>query len=105
MQVATRLAGQYRFPRYDVLFLPASFPHGGRVHSSPMRGTTLISGMENACLTFLSPALLTGDGSTVDTCAHELCHVSDRGSRLGYKLKPSHGSATSLAAPAGPTSG
>jgi len=39
--------------------LPPSFPYGG---------------MENACLTFASPTLLTGDRSLVDIIVHELTH-------------------------------
>ncbi|KAJ3533495.1 hypothetical protein NM688_g7274 [Phlebia brevispora] len=49
----------YRFKVYDVLVLPPSFPYGG---------------MENACLTFLTPTLLAGDRSLVDVVVHELTH-------------------------------
>lgn len=49
----------YRFGVYDVLVLPPSFPYGG---------------MENACLTFLTPTLLVGDRSLVDVVIHELSH-------------------------------
>ncbi|KAH9836660.1 metalloprotease [Rhodofomes roseus] len=49
----------YRFGVYDVLVLPPSFPYGG---------------MENACLTFLTPTLLVGDRSLVDVVVHELSH-------------------------------
>ncbi|GJE92045.1 M1 family metallopeptidase [Phanerochaete sordida] len=49
----------YRFGVYDVLVLPPSFPFGG---------------MENACLTFLTPTLLAGDRSLVDVVVHELTH-------------------------------
>ncbi|KAG7442686.1 zincin [Guyanagaster necrorhizus] len=49
----------YRFGVYDLLVLPPSFPYGG---------------MENACLTFLTPTLLTGDRTLVDVVAHELTH-------------------------------
>ncbi|KAI0089923.1 peptidase family M1-domain-containing protein [Irpex rosettiformis] len=49
----------YRFGVYDLLVLPPSFPYGG---------------MENACLTFLTPTLLTGDRSLVDVVVHELTH-------------------------------
>ncbi|KAI0960825.1 hypothetical protein AcV7_000102 [Taiwanofungus camphoratus] len=49
----------YRFGVYDVLVLPPSFPYGG---------------MENACLTFLTPTLLVGDRSLVDVAVHELTH-------------------------------
>ncbi|KAF7797777.1 hypothetical protein EIP86_008978 [Pleurotus ostreatoroseus] len=49
----------YRFKVYDLLVLPPSFPYGG---------------MENACLTFLTPTLLAGDRSLVDVVVHELTH-------------------------------
>ncbi|KDQ30245.1 hypothetical protein PLEOSDRAFT_154934 [Pleurotus ostreatus PC15] len=49
----------YRFGVYDLLVLPPSFPYGG---------------MENACLTFLTPTLLTGDRTLVDVVVHELTH-------------------------------
>lgn len=39
--------------------LPASFPYGG---------------MENPCLTFVTPTLLAGDRSLVDVVAHEIAH-------------------------------
>ncbi|KAJ3030299.1 UNVERIFIED_CONTAM: putative leukotriene A-4 hydrolase (LTA-4 hydrolase) (Leukotriene A(4) hydrolase) [Siphonaria sp. JEL0065] len=44
---------------YDLLVLPASFPYGG---------------MENPCLTFVTPSLLAGDKSLVDVVAHEIVH-------------------------------
>ncbi|KAI9345247.1 hypothetical protein BDR26DRAFT_856601 [Obelidium mucronatum] len=44
---------------YDLLVLPASFPYGG---------------MENPCLTFVTPSLLAGDRSLVDVVAHEIAH-------------------------------
>lgn len=49
----------YKFGVYDLLVLPPSFPYGG---------------MENACLTFLTPTLLAGDRTLVDVVAHELTH-------------------------------
>lgn len=49
----------YIWGRYDILLLPPSFPYGG---------------MENPCLTFLTPSLLTGDRSLVDVLAHEIAH-------------------------------
>jgi hypothetical protein len=49
----------YIWKRYDILLLPPSFPYGG---------------MENPCLTFLTPSLLTGDRSLVDVLAHEISH-------------------------------
>jgi len=49
----------YAWTRYDLLVLPGSFPSGG---------------MENPCLTFVTPTLLTGDGSLVCVVAHEIAH-------------------------------
>ncbi|EJD04499.1 leukotriene-A4 hydrolase [Fomitiporia mediterranea MF3/22] len=49
----------YKFGVYDLLVLPPSFPYGG---------------MENACLSFLTPTLLTGDRTLVDVVVHELTH-------------------------------
>ncbi|KAF8202833.1 hypothetical protein BJ912DRAFT_1018714 [Pholiota molesta] len=49
----------YKFGVYDLLVLPPSFPYGG---------------MENACLTFLTPTLLTGDRTLVDVVVHEATH-------------------------------
>jgi aminopeptidase N len=56
---AESLFGPYRWGRYDVLFLPPSFPFGG---------------MENPCLTFATPTVLAGDKSLVSLVAHELAH-------------------------------
>ncbi|KAJ3010494.1 Leukotriene A-4 hydrolase [Thoreauomyces humboldtii] len=49
----------YDWGIYDLLVLPASFPYGG---------------MENPCLTFVTPTLLAGDRSLVDVVAHEIAH-------------------------------
>uniref|UniRef100_A0A8D2FTM5 Aminopeptidase B n=1 Tax=Theropithecus gelada TaxID=9565 RepID=A0A8D2FTM5_THEGE len=46
-------------PRYDLLFMPPSFPFGG---------------MENPCLTFVTPCLLAGDRSLADVIIHEISH-------------------------------
>ncbi|GLB36698.1 putative leukotriene A4 hydrolase, C-terminal [Lyophyllum shimeji] len=54
-----KIVTPYKFGVYDVLVLPPSFPYGG---------------MENACLTFLTPTLLAGDRSLVDVVVHELTH-------------------------------
>ncbi len=54
-----KLYGPYRWGRFDILVLPPSFPAGG---------------MENPRLTFVSPTLLAGDRSLVNTIAHELAH-------------------------------
>ena len=51
--------GPYVWGVYDLLVLPPSFPYGG---------------MENPCLTFLTPALLAGDRSMTDVVAHEIIH-------------------------------
>ncbi|MFL6061163.1 MAG: M1 family metallopeptidase [Marmoricola sp.] len=56
---AERLYGPYRWGRYDILVLPASFPYGG---------------MENPRLTFATPTILAGDRSLVTLIAHELAH-------------------------------
>lgn len=46
LNVAESICGPYVWGRYDVIVLPPSFPFGG---------------MENPCLTFLTPSLLAGD--------------------------------------------
>ncbi len=56
---AEHLYGAYRWGRYDLLVLPASFPFGG---------------MENPCLTFVTPTILSGDRSLTSLVAHELAH-------------------------------
>lgn len=59
IDAAERLYGPYRWDRYDVIFLPSSFPFGG---------------MENPRLTFATPTILAGDRSLVALIAHELAH-------------------------------
>ena len=59
LQAAESFAMPYMWTRYDVLCLPPSFPYGG---------------MENPCLTFVTPTLLTGDKSLADVVAHEIAH-------------------------------
>lgn len=59
ISVAEELYGAYRWERYDVIFLPSSFPFGG---------------MENPRLTFATPTILAGDRSLVALIAHELAH-------------------------------
>jgi len=49
----------YCWKVYDLLVLPGSFPYGG---------------MENPCLTFVTPTLLAGDRTLVDVVAHEIAH-------------------------------
>ena len=59
LQVAESITLPYQWGRYDVLCLPPSFPYGG---------------MENPCLTFVTPTLLAGDKSLADVVAHEIAH-------------------------------
>lgn len=65
LRTAEDIAGPYLWGVYDVLVLPPSFPYGG---------------MENPCLTFMSPTLLSttiesGDKSSASrTVAHEVSH-------------------------------
>ncbi|MBN8482197.1 MAG: M1 family metallopeptidase [Xanthomonadales bacterium] len=54
-----KLYGPYRWERYDILVLPASFPFGG---------------MENPRVTFATPTVIAGDKSLVGLIAHELAH-------------------------------
>ncbi len=56
---AEKIYGPYKWGRYDVLFLPPSFPFGG---------------MENPMLTFATPTIIAGDRSLVSLIAHELAH-------------------------------
>nr|XP_014343641.1 PREDICTED: leukotriene A-4 hydrolase [Latimeria chalumnae] len=59
LKVAEDLAGPYVWGQYDLLVLPPSFPYGG---------------MENPCLTFVTPTLLAGDKSLSNVIAHEISH-------------------------------
>jgi leukotriene-A4 hydrolase len=60
LKIAEDLSGTpYVWGRYDLLCLPPSFPYGG---------------MENPCLTFVTPTLLAGDRSLADVVAHEIAH-------------------------------
>ncbi|KAI3426280.1 hypothetical protein D9Q98_008653 [Chlorella vulgaris] len=59
LDAAAELAGPYQWGRYDLLLLPPSFPYGG---------------MENPCLTFVTPTLLAGDRSLANVVAHEIAH-------------------------------
>ncbi|GAB3634514.1 M1 family metallopeptidase [Hymenobacter arcticus] len=56
---AEQLYEPYQWGRYDLLVLPGSFPFGG---------------MENPCLTFVTPTIITGDRSMTSLVAHELAH-------------------------------
>ncbi|BFZ19949.1 hypothetical protein BsWGS_22988 [Bradybaena similaris] len=54
-----RLFGEYVWGRYDILIMPPSFPYGG---------------MENPCLTFVTPCIVVGDKSLTDVVIHEITH-------------------------------
>jgi aminopeptidase N len=59
LEAGERMAGPYRWDRYDLLIMPRSFPFGG---------------MENPRLSFISPSLVAGDRSLVSVIVHELAH-------------------------------
>merc|ERR1719197_2049339 len=59
IKTGEELLGPYVWGQYDLLVLPPSFPYGG---------------MENPCLTFVTPTLLAGDRSQVHVVAHEISH-------------------------------
>ncbi|TKR80496.1 hypothetical protein L596_014563 [Steinernema carpocapsae] len=59
LKTAEDLAGPYVWGRYDLVVLPPSFPFGG---------------MENPCLTFVTPSLIAGDRSLASVIAHEIAH-------------------------------
>ena len=59
VNAAKQLYGRYRWGRYDLLALPASFSFGG---------------MENPFLTFVTLTILTGDRSLTSLVTHELAH-------------------------------
>eukprot|EP00163_Fabomonas_tropica_P010925 TRINITY_DN2127_c0_g1_i1.p1 TRINITY_DN2127_c0_g1~~TRINITY_DN2127_c0_g1_i1.p1 ORF type:complete len:659 (+),score=220.57 TRINITY_DN2127_c0_g1_i1:152-1978(+) len=59
LEAGENLLGPYVWGRYDILLLPPSFPYGG---------------MENPCLTFVTPTLLAGDRSLANVVAHEIAH-------------------------------
>lgn len=59
ISAAESIVGPYVWGRYDLLVLPPSFPYGG---------------MENPCLTFVTPTLLAGDRSLANVIAHEIAH-------------------------------
>lgn len=50
LQAAEKLCGKYEWTEYDLLVLPPSFPYGG---------------MENPCLTFVTPTLLVRNNSFI----------------------------------------
>lgn len=59
LQTASDICGPYVWKQYDLLVMPPSFPFGG---------------MENPCLTFVTPTLLAGDKSLANVVAHEIAH-------------------------------
>jgi leukotriene-A4 hydrolase len=59
IQANEKMFGPYRWSRYDILVMPASFPEGG---------------MENPRLSFITPTVIAGDKSLVSVIAHELAH-------------------------------
>lgn len=59
IETAEAICGPYLWKIYDLLVMPKSFPFGG---------------MENPCLTFVTPTVLAGDKSLVDVVAHEISH-------------------------------
>lgn len=59
IEVAEDMLGPYVWGQYDLLVLPPSFPYGG---------------MENPCITFITPTCLAGDKSLANVVAHEISH-------------------------------
>lgn len=59
MAIAEDICGPYVWKVYDILVMPPNFPFGG---------------MENPCLTFVTPTLLAGDKSLANVVAHEIAH-------------------------------
>lgn len=59
LKAAEDLMGPYEWTRYDLVVLPPSFPFGG---------------MENPCLTFVTPTIIAGDRSLCNVIAHEIAH-------------------------------
>lgn len=59
LETAEAICGPYLWKTYDLLVMPKSFPFGG---------------MENPCLTFVTPTTIAGDRSLVDVIAHEIAH-------------------------------
>ena len=55
LQAAEEIVGKYIWGQYDLLVMPPSFPYGG---------------MENPCLTFVSPTLLV---SYILPCYYDSC--------------------------------
>ena len=60
LQTAIEICGPYVWKQYDLIIMPPSFLHGG---------------MENPCLTFVTPTILAGDKSLViGIVPHEIAH-------------------------------
>jgi len=59
LKTAEDYINPYVWEVYNILVLPFAFPYGG---------------MENPCLTFVTPALLAGDRSLTNVIAHEIAH-------------------------------
>ena len=59
IQLAEAYTTPYEWGEYNILVLPPSFPFGG---------------MENPCLTFVTPSLIAGDKSLASVVAHEISH-------------------------------
>ncbi|KAJ6633738.1 Leukotriene A-4 hydrolase, partial [Pseudolycoriella hygida] len=59
LQKAVDICGPYVWKQFDLLVMPPSFPFGG---------------MENPCLTFVTPTILAGDKSLTNIVAHEIAH-------------------------------
>jgi len=51
--------GEYVWGRYDMVVLPPFFPFGG---------------MENPCMTFVTPTIIAKDRSATNVIAHEIAH-------------------------------
>lgn len=59
LATAEELCGPYIWGEYGILVLPPMFPYGG---------------MENPCLTFVTPTIISGDKSLTYVVAHEIAH-------------------------------
>ncbi|MCQ2818400.1 MAG: M1 family metallopeptidase [archaeon] len=59
IQAAESYIFDYEWGEYNLLILPSSFPFGG---------------MENPCLTFVTPSIIAGDKSLASVVAHEISH-------------------------------
>jgi leukotriene-A4 hydrolase len=59
LEAGERMAGPYRWDRYDLLIMPRAFAYGG---------------MENPRLSFISPSTVAGDRSLVAVIVHEMSH-------------------------------